>query len=275
MHHCFRLAATALALQFALTIPAHADTKADQQHMLSTGSPALKANKKLVYDFWREVLEAGHVDLANKYLTPGYIQHNPNVATGRDGFIDFFSKITKPHAIAPIIQQPLINIVAEGDIVVLSFVDSRVDPNNPGKMYTTTWFDMFRVQNGMIAEHWDPAQIEAQNKDKVAQAVPKDPMHFDDADRQQFAGHYAVKMDNFPADFAIVMSEKDDHLIADVAGTGVGSSGGDIVVAKTGDDLYQLASGDTVQFARSSDGKVFKITLSSSGQTFVGVKAVK
>ena len=27
----------------------------------------------------------------------------------------------------------------------------------PGKKYTSTWFDMLRVENGKVAEHWDPA----------------------------------------------------------------------------------------------------------------------
>lgn len=275
MRQFLRLAVIAAGLQFALSIPAHADTKADQQRMLSASSPALKANKKLVYDFWREVLEGGHLDLANKYLAQGYIQHNPNVPTGREGFVSFFSKFAKPHAIAPTIEQPLINIIAEGDIVVLSFADTKPDPNNAGKTYTTTWFDMFRIQNDMIAEHWDPAQKKAESADKTATAIPKGPMHFDDAARKEYAGQYAVKKDGFPVDFAIVLAEKDDHLMIDLTGTGVGSSGAEALVAKTGDDLYQLTSGDTVQFARSSDGKVFKATLNSTGQTFVGVKAVK
>jgi hypothetical protein len=100
-------------------------------------------------------------------------------------------------------------------------------------------------------------------------------MHFDQAARQEYAGKYAVKMEHMPADFAIVLREKDDHLILDVTGTGVGSSGAESLVAKSADDIYQLSSGDTVQFARTSDGKVFKVTLNSTGQTFVGVKAVK
>ena len=42
----------------------------------------------------------------------------------------------------------------------LSFVDERKDPKDAAKKYTTTWFDMFRVENGKIAEHWDPASKE-------------------------------------------------------------------------------------------------------------------
>jgi hypothetical protein len=52
---------------------------ADQKMMLLSQDPKPAANKKIVYDFWREVLEAGHMDLAPKYMTETYIQHNPNV----------------------------------------------------------------------------------------------------------------------------------------------------------------------------------------------------
>lgn len=262
----------AVLLQAALILPAHADTKSDQQHMLNTGTAAEKANKKLVYDFWRNVLEGGHLDLADKYLTPSYIQHNPNVATGRDGFVAFFTPYAKPHEVAPVIQQPLIDMVAEGDKVVLSFKQELPDPANPGKTYVTTWFDMFRIQNNMIAEHWDSALKDAP---KTPAAVSKEAMHLDGAARKELAGNYAVKKEGFPPDFAIAITEKDDHLMLDVTGTGVGSSGAEAIVGKLGDDKYQLVSGDVVQFARSSDGKVFKATVSANGQTFAGVKAAQ
>lgn len=128
----------------------------DHAAMLDSKDPILAANKKLVYDFWREVFEAGHMDLAPKYMAETYIQHNPNVATGRQAFIDFFSKIKTPQAIVEKVKAPLVSIVAEGDLVILSFVSEKPDPKNPGETYTTTWFDMFRIKNGKIAEHWDP-----------------------------------------------------------------------------------------------------------------------
>jgi predicted SnoaL-like aldol condensation-catalyzing enzyme len=48
--------------------------------------------------------------------------------------------------------------VAEGDLVTLSFARELPDPADPAKKYTTTWFDMFRIENGKIAEHWDSAE---------------------------------------------------------------------------------------------------------------------
>lgn len=125
--------------------------------LLASKDPQLAANKKLVYDFWREVFEGGHLDLAPKYLAESYIQHNPNVATGRKAFVDFFSTFKKPKPIAAQIESPLVSIVAEGDMVILTFVKEHTDPKDPTKKYTTSWFDQFRIENGKIAEHWDPA----------------------------------------------------------------------------------------------------------------------
>ena len=127
----------------------------DQERMLASADPRLAANKRLVYDFWREVLEARHMDLANKYLTESYIQHNPNVATGRAAVVKYFSQFpTIP--VAARVKAPLIGIVAEGDLVVVSSVQPMPDAKDPTKSYTTTQFDMFRIEGGKIAEHWDP-----------------------------------------------------------------------------------------------------------------------
>jgi len=58
------------------------------------------------------------VELAGKYLAPGYIQHNPNVETGLDGFVKFFSQF-QPQPIQPTLKNPPIYAVANGDRVIL------------------------------------------------------------------------------------------------------------------------------------------------------------
>jgi predicted SnoaL-like aldol condensation-catalyzing enzyme len=148
------LGALALASPARAQLPVTANP--DHERMLADHDARLAANKRLVYDFWREVFEAGHMELAEKYMAESYIQHNPNVPTGRAAFVELFSKITKPKAIEARVKAPLVAIVAEGDYVVLSFVSERKDPKDSAKKYTTTWFDMFRVEKGKIAEHWDP-----------------------------------------------------------------------------------------------------------------------
>jgi predicted SnoaL-like aldol condensation-catalyzing enzyme len=129
----------------------------DHERMLSSSNALLAANKRLVYDFWREVFEAGHMELAEKYMAEAYVQHNPNVPTGRAAFIAYFSQNVTPQSIEPRVKAPLVAILADGDRVVLVFVREAMDPKDSTKKYTTTWFDMFRIEGGKIAEHWDPA----------------------------------------------------------------------------------------------------------------------
>ncbi len=138
---------TPLFAQLPVTVHPH------QQDLLKSDDPHLAANKKLVFDFWREVFQAHNMDLAPKYMAEDYIQHNPNVATGRQPFVDFFGQF-KRQPVKPEIDN-LVTMVAEGDLVILAFKRELPDPKNPGKTYTTTWFDMLRIENGKLAEHWD------------------------------------------------------------------------------------------------------------------------
>jgi predicted SnoaL-like aldol condensation-catalyzing enzyme len=157
-----KIAAFALLAVLAAWFPAHGQVpvapNANHEALLASADPKLAANKRLVYDFWREVFEGGHMELADKYMAESYIQHNPNVPTGRAAFVAFFGKVAQPKAIEPKVRAPLVAIVAEGDLVVLAFAQELDDPNDPGRKYTTTWFDLFRVEGGRIAEHWDPAR---------------------------------------------------------------------------------------------------------------------
>ena len=130
----------------------------DQEPFLVSPDARLAANKRFVYDFWREVFEGGHMEFAEKYMAESYIQHNPNVPTGRAAFVEFFSKFAKAKPVETKIKAPLVAIVAEGDFVVLSFAREGIDPKDATKKFSTTWFDMFRLEGGKIAEHWDPAQ---------------------------------------------------------------------------------------------------------------------
>jgi predicted SnoaL-like aldol condensation-catalyzing enzyme len=126
----------------------------NHEAMLASKDPKLAANKKLVYDFWREVFEAGHLELVDKYMADSYIQHNPLAATGKQGFLNFFKGRMQPKPIEAKMKAPLVAIMAEGDMVTLAFAREQTDAS--GAKYTTTWFDMFRIENGKMAEHWDP-----------------------------------------------------------------------------------------------------------------------
>jgi predicted SnoaL-like aldol condensation-catalyzing enzyme len=136
----------------------------NQQAMLESDDPQLAANKKLAYDFFRVVLRGLRLDQAADYMKVDYMQHNPNADTGLDGFLEYFERVVeqrgRPERV-PDELEGLVAIQAEGDYVTLSFVREYDDPRNPGETYTTTWFDMFRIEDGKIAEHWDSALVPA------------------------------------------------------------------------------------------------------------------
>jgi predicted SnoaL-like aldol condensation-catalyzing enzyme len=90
-------------------------------------------------------------------MAESYIQHNPLVASGRAPFVEFLSKYQKPKPIEPKVAAPLVAIVAEGDLVTMVFARELPDPKDETKKYTTTWFDMWRIEKGKMAEHWDAA----------------------------------------------------------------------------------------------------------------------
>jgi predicted SnoaL-like aldol condensation-catalyzing enzyme len=155
-----RLVASAFALLAVATVanaaePVVAISPEAQRAMLASSDPKLAANKKLVWDMWRNFLQARNIDAADRYLAPEYHQHNPNAETGLEGVKAFFrAQNPTPAPVKDSIDR-LVAIVAEGDLVTLALVREGMDKD--GKPYTTTWFDMFRVANGKIVEHWDTA----------------------------------------------------------------------------------------------------------------------
>jgi predicted SnoaL-like aldol condensation-catalyzing enzyme len=129
----------------------------DHEALLDSPDPALAANKRLVYDVWRTLIEARDTAAAQQYLAEGYIQHNPNADTGRAGVLAFFASLGAPLPVAERVQAKLVAIVAEGDYVAIARVDEYTEP----RPYTTTWFDLFRIEGGVIAEHWDHGRLPA------------------------------------------------------------------------------------------------------------------
>ena len=65
---------------------------ADIDALFTSPDPKLNANKQAAYHIMKDLLQAGHWEMADQWLTDAYIQHNPNVASGRQTVVDFFTK---------------------------------------------------------------------------------------------------------------------------------------------------------------------------------------
>jgi predicted SnoaL-like aldol condensation-catalyzing enzyme len=109
-------------------------------------------NKELVRDFYKTVLIGRNVDAAPRFLQPDYIQHNPNVPTGLQGFMDAFrARFSKK--LPSDYKRELLNVIGDNDMVVVYVKQTWTGAD--GKHNQALGFDMFRIQDGKIAEHWD------------------------------------------------------------------------------------------------------------------------
>jgi predicted SnoaL-like aldol condensation-catalyzing enzyme len=135
-----------------------------------------KKNLDMVLEWWRVVIQGGHLDQAPKYQAEDYIQHNPNVNTGRAGFVEFFSKFSKPkNPIPDKLDNPPVVVGAKGDFVWLIFETEQKDPRDPSKSYHSNSFEVLRIQNGKVQEHWDSAMKMSGSGNITTGVSPKPP----------------------------------------------------------------------------------------------------
>ena len=112
--------------------------------------PREDANKALVLAFYDAAFSKLDADEAARYLAPGYIQHNPEVANGIAPLQDYVRWI---RANTPQSRASIKRVLADGDLVMLH-VHSQDKPGERGVAVV----DIFRVADGKIAEHWDVIQ---------------------------------------------------------------------------------------------------------------------
>jgi predicted SnoaL-like aldol condensation-catalyzing enzyme len=107
-------------------------------------------NKQNVIEFYDKALNQKDFDAAAKYLGSRYTQHNPNAADGPEGFKAFIQLLREKY---PNAHSEIKRIFAEGDYVILH-VHSVREPGTRGRAI----FDLFKLENGKIVEHWDTVQ---------------------------------------------------------------------------------------------------------------------
>ncbi len=110
----------------------------------------LEANKQNAVAFYTMAYQGAPKEAVTLYVGETYIQHNPDVADGPDGFISYFERMQKEY---PDKSINFVRCIAEGDLVALHTHQKWPE----GDEYIT--MDFFRFDtNGKICEHWDAIQ---------------------------------------------------------------------------------------------------------------------
>lgn len=110
----------------------------------------LEENKKNAISFYKTAYLGEPKKAIELYVSKEYIQHNPDVADGTQGFIDYFLRMQKEY---PDKSIDFVRCIAEDDLVALHTY--QIWPGNDE--YVT--MDFFRFDNkGKICEHWDAIQ---------------------------------------------------------------------------------------------------------------------
>jgi predicted SnoaL-like aldol condensation-catalyzing enzyme len=110
----------------------------------------LEKNRQTAIAFYRTAYQGDPASAVESYVGSEYIQHNPEVADGKQGFIDYFEEMGRDY---PDKSIEFVRAIAETDLVAL-----HTHQIWPGNLEYVT-MDFFRFDdNGKIVEHWDSIQ---------------------------------------------------------------------------------------------------------------------
>ncbi|MFD0997864.1 nuclear transport factor 2 family protein [Ohtaekwangia kribbensis] len=127
---------------------------------VSTDLNKTEENKKLVKQFVEDILVNGKMEkLAGYFNGDNYIQHNPLIPDQLSGLGKALTEWAKQGITMK--YSKIHKVLGEGNFVLVVSEGHLAGQHN-------SFYDLFRVENGKIAEHWDtiepiPAQTEWKN----------------------------------------------------------------------------------------------------------------
>lgn len=121
-----------------------------------------EANKRIVTGFVEDVLMGGNSDKLTQYIsTRQYLQHNSSIADGLDGLGAALKHFADNGLVLK--YEKLHKVLGEGNFV-LAISEGRFGAGDH-----VAYYDLFRLEDGLIVEHWDviesiPPRAEWQNQ---------------------------------------------------------------------------------------------------------------
>ncbi len=105
-------------------------------------------NKTLVLNAMTALFQKRDPSAVARYYSADYIQHNPGIPQGRQALEDLVAQLS-----SDVFYEPGL-LIAEGDYVA---IHGRIRGWGPKPQVVV---DIFRIEGGLLAEHWDVLQDE-------------------------------------------------------------------------------------------------------------------
>lgn len=123
----------------------------------ASGPSVEDQNRAVVLRYMEEVVNQKNLDALDEVLAEDWIAHNAGEPNGREGLKQFFAGMFEQF---PEIHADVKRIVAEGDLVVVHshYTASEADRGNDWALDSGATADFFRLEDGVIVEHWDVVQ---------------------------------------------------------------------------------------------------------------------
>jgi predicted SnoaL-like aldol condensation-catalyzing enzyme len=109
-----------------------------------------ETNLALVLAMFESVLNPMDSAAVDRFISPAYIQHNPLAEPGREGLKKFLDVIREQ---TPGAVHDVKRAFVDGDHVIVHYHVRRWPGDNGWAV-----IDIFRIEDGLIAEHWDVMQ---------------------------------------------------------------------------------------------------------------------